>query len=155
VNNVSWTDAIEYTTWLNKATNQPYRLPTEAEWEYAARGGADTRFWWGNAMKPGFADCKGCGDSFKPERIGTLPPNPFGLYDINGGLSEWVQDCWVKDYKGAPEDGSAKMIPQCGNHVLRGSAWNNSVSYARVSSRDFYDSNVRYPTHGFRVARSE
>jgi formylglycine-generating enzyme required for sulfatase activity len=158
VSNVSWVDANQYVTWLAQATKLPYRLPTEAEWEFAARGGTDTKFWWGSVMKPGLADCKGCvGAGEKPERptrIGTMPPNPFGLFDINGGLSEWVEDCWVRNYQGAPVDGSARMVPQCQDHVLRGAAWNNDVSYARVTSRDFYAGHVRYPTHGFRVARS-
>ncbi|MBV9249796.1 MAG: SUMF1/EgtB/PvdO family nonheme iron enzyme [Acetobacteraceae bacterium] len=158
ISNVSWDDAHQYLAWLSQATQQPYRLPTEAEWEYAARGGTETKYWWGNTVKPGFADCKGCGgpqDSVQPVKVGTHPPNPFGLFDIgSGGVTEWVEDCWFKDYRGAPIDGSARLAPNCRERVLRGGSWRNDASYVRAASRDYYDASVRYPTHGFRVARS-
>jgi formylglycine-generating enzyme required for sulfatase activity/class 3 adenylate cyclase len=158
VNNVSWTDAQQFVAWLSQATRQHYRLPSEAEWEYAARAGTDTRYWWGNAMKPGLADCKGCGggpvDAAQPAKVGVLPANPFGLYDIGGGLAEWVDDCWHKDYHGAPADGSAWHGPDCRERVLRGGSWRNDPSYVRSASRDHYDASVRYPTHGIRLARS-
>lgn len=158
VNNISWTDAQQFVAWLSQATHQHYRLPSEAEWEYAARAGTDTRYWWGNAMKPGLADCKGCGggplDAVQPAKVGALPANPFGLYDIGGGLAEWVDDCWHKDYHGAPADASAWHGPDCREHVLRGGSWRNDPSYVRSASRDHYDGSVRYPTHGIRLARS-
>jgi formylglycine-generating enzyme required for sulfatase activity/class 3 adenylate cyclase len=149
LSNVSWNDTQQYLAWLSKATNRQWRLPTEAEWEYAARGGTHTRFWWGDAMKAGMAICKGCGDKLQQGAA-----NPFGLV-LNDGVAEWVQDCWVKDYKGAPADGSARSTPGCSERVLRGAAPNNDSSYARPASRDYYDASVRYPTHGFRVAASE
>jgi formylglycine-generating enzyme required for sulfatase activity len=154
ISNVSWNDTQDYIAWLSKATQRRYRLPTEAEWEFAARGGTETRYWWGNAIKAGFAACKGCGDSAAPIRVGVRPPNPYGLFDIGGGVAEWVEDCWVRDYAGAPADGSARSSAACREHVLRGGSWTNDASYIRSASRDFYDSAVRYPTHGFRVARS-
>ena len=157
VNNVSWADAQQFVAWLSQATQQHYRLPSEAEWEYAARAGTDTRYWWGNAMKPGLADCKGCGgpsDAVQPAKVGALPANPFGLHDIGGGLAEWVADCWHKDYHGAPADGSAWLGADCRERVLRGGSWRNDPSYVRSASRDFYDASVRYPTHGVRLARS-
>ncbi len=157
VNNVSWADAQQFAGWLSQATQQRYRLPSEPEWEYAARAGTDTRYWWGNAMKPGLADCKGCGgphDAVQPEKVGALPANPFGLHDIGGGLAEWVDDCWHKDYRGAPADGSAWLGPDCRERVLRGGSWRNDPSYVRSASRDYYDASVRYPTHGVRLARS-
>jgi formylglycine-generating enzyme required for sulfatase activity/class 3 adenylate cyclase len=157
VNNVSWTDAQQFIAWLSQATQQHYRLPSEAEWEYAARAGTDTRYWWGNAMKPGVADCKGCSgphDAVQPAKVGALPANPFGLHDIGGGLAEWVDDCWHKDYRGAPLDGSAWLGPDCRERVLRGGSWRNDPSYIRSASRDHYDASVRYPTHGVRLARS-
>ena len=119
--------------------------------------GTDTRYWWGNAMKPGLADCKGCGgphDAVQPAKVGALPANPFGLHDIGGGLAEWVDDCWHKDYRGAPADGSAWLGPDCRERVLRGGSWRNDASYVRSASRDHYDASVRYPTHGIRLARS-
>jgi formylglycine-generating enzyme required for sulfatase activity/class 3 adenylate cyclase len=157
VNNVSWADAQQFVAWLSQATKQHYRLPSEAEWEYAARAGTDTRYWWGNAMKPGLADCKGCGgpsDAVQPAKVGALPANPFGLHDIGGGLAEWVADCWHKDYHGAPADGSAWLGADCRERVLRGGSWRNDPSYVRSASRDNYDASVRYPTHGVRLARS-
>jgi formylglycine-generating enzyme required for sulfatase activity/class 3 adenylate cyclase len=157
VNNVSWTDAQQFVAWLSQATQQHYRLPSEAEWEYAARAGTDTRYWWGNAMKPGLADCKGCGgpqDAAQPAKVGALPANPYGLHDIGGGLAEWVADCWHKDYHGAPADSSAWLGPDCRERVLRGGSWRNDPSYIRSASRDHYDASVRYPTHGIRLARS-
>jgi formylglycine-generating enzyme required for sulfatase activity len=154
VTNVSWDDAHQFITWLSQATHRSYRLPTEAEWEYAARGGTETRYWWGNTMKPGFAVCKGCGNAMTPTKVGTGPPNPFGLYDMSGGVAEWVEDCWIKDYRGAPTDGSARRSATCEEHVLRGGSWNNDQDDIRSASRDFYNASVRYPTHGIRVARS-
>ena len=153
--NVSWNDAQQYLAWLSHETNEQYRLPTEAEWEFAARGGTDTRYWWGKDMKPGLANCKGCDpNAGRPLKVGTRAPNPFGLFDLNSGVTEWVEDCWYKDYRGAPTNGAARVEPNCSARVLRGAAWNNDVSYARPASRDFYDAGVRYPTHGLRVARS-
>jgi formylglycine-generating enzyme required for sulfatase activity/class 3 adenylate cyclase len=148
--NVSWNDTQQYLKWLNSVTHRQWRLPTEAEWEYAARGGTKTRFWWGDAMKPGLAFCKGCGDA-KAMKVGTVPANPYGLH-INDGVSEWVEDCWVKDYRGAPANGAARVMPDCRERVIRGASSSNDVSYTRPASRDFYDASVRYPTHGFRVA---
>ena len=154
VNNISWADAQQYVAWLSQTTHRRYRLPTEAEWEYAARGGTETRYWWGNAMKPGVADCKGCGKSTPPIKVGTRLPNPFGVFDVNGGTAEWTEDCWTRDYRGAPTDGSARVTQACREHVLRGGAWSNDQNDIRSASRDFYDGSVRYPTHGIRVARS-
>jgi formylglycine-generating enzyme required for sulfatase activity len=158
VNNVSWTDARQFADWLFQTTQRRYRLPSEAEWEYAARGGTETRYWWGNAMKPGLAACKGCGgahDGVQPTKVGALPANPFGLHDIGGGVSEWVEDCWHKNYRGAPADGSAWPGVDCQERVLRGGSWRNDPSYIRPASRDYYDATVRYPTHGVRLALSQ
>ncbi len=155
--NVSWSDAQQYAAWLARATGAPYRLPSEAEWEYAARGGTQTKYWWGNEMKPGIAACKGCGEPYDPHhpvKVGSFPANPFGLHDMSGGVAEWVADCWHKDYHGAPADGSAWQDDNCREHVLRGGSWQNDPSYLRTTSRDSYDTGVRYLTHGFRLARS-
>jgi formylglycine-generating enzyme required for sulfatase activity/class 3 adenylate cyclase len=155
VDNVSWADAQAYAAWLAHATGKKYRLPTEAEWEFAARGGAKSRYWWGDQIGVGMADCKGCGEPYeagRPVKVGSYPPNPFGLFDMAGGVAQWVDDCWHKDYEGAPVDGSAWESHDCRTHVLRGGSWKNDPSYLRASSRDNYDSNVRYWTHGFRLA---
>jgi len=91
----------------------------------------------------------------KPIKVGAFAPNPLGLHDMTGGISQWVADCWVKDYQGAPRDGAARVVPNCRQYVLRGGSWKNDARYIRSSSRDYYDSGVRYLTHGFRVARSK
>ncbi len=105
VYNVSWNDAQQYLAWLSNLTNRKYRLPSEAEWEYAARAGANTKYWWGDQLVAGMANCKDCGDTSdqrRPMKTASFVPNPFGLYDMTGGVSQWVADCWHKDYQGAP-----------------------------------------------------
>jgi formylglycine-generating enzyme required for sulfatase activity len=157
VRNVSWTDAQQYVAWLSQTTGQAYRLPSEAEWEYAARGGTSSRYWWGERVVPKMANCRGCTEPYDPRQpmnVGFFPPNPFALHDLTGGVAQWVADCWHPDYQGAPSDGSARMTPNCREHVLRGGSWRNDASYARSASRAHYDTGIRYPSHGFRVARS-
>ncbi|MGH7123389.1 MAG: SUMF1/EgtB/PvdO family nonheme iron enzyme [Stellaceae bacterium] len=158
VTNASWADAAKFASWLAQATNRPYRLASEAEWEYAARGNTETKFWWGASLAAGKANCKGCGDPYdaaQPLKVGQFAPNPFGLYDMGGGVAQWVEDCYHRDFAGAPTDGSAWVGGDCFTHVLKGGSWRNDSSYVRPASRDQYDTAVRYPTHGFRVARSE
>lgn len=157
VTNVSWSDARQYVAWLARVTQKPYRLPSEAEWEFAARGGTQTRYWWGDQLQPGMVNCKGCSDiplSEQPARVGSLKPNPFGLFDMGGSVDQWVEDCWHKNYQGAPADGSAWTESDCTSHVIRSGSWKKDSNYARTSNRGSYDTNVRYPTHGFRVALS-
>ncbi|MBR1275261.1 SUMF1/EgtB/PvdO family nonheme iron enzyme [Bradyrhizobium sp. AUGA SZCCT0283] len=157
VANVSWSDARQYVAWLAETTRKPYRLPSEAEWEYAARGGTQTRYWWGDQFQPGMVNCKNCSDipaSDQPVKVGSLKPNPFGLFDMGGGVDQWVEDCWHKNYQGAPVDGSAWVENECPSHVIRSGSWRKDSAYARTANRGSYDTNVRYPTHGFRIALS-
>jgi len=154
ITNVSWSDARQYVAWLAETTGKPYRLPTEAEWEYAARAGTQTKYWWGDQFQADAANCKNCAANEQPVKVGSLKPNPFGLYDMGGSVDQWVEDCWHKTYQGAPADGSAWVEAQCPAHVLRSGSWKNDGRYVRPSNRDSYDTNVRYPTHGFRVALS-
>jgi len=157
VTNVSWTDAKQFVAWLATATRKAYRLPSEAEWEYAARGGTQTKYWWGDQFQSGMANCKNCNDiaaAEQPIKVGSFKPNPFGLYDMGGGVDQWVEDCWHKNYQGAPADGSAWVEAGCASHVIRSGSWKNDARYVRPANRDSYDTNVRYPTHGFRVALS-
>ena len=158
VRNISWTDTVQYFSWLNAKTGKTYRLPTEAEWEYAARGGTKTRYWWGNQLVKGLANCTDCGGEYNrksPATTGSFDPNPFGLHDMNGGVWEWVFDCWHKNYIGAPIDGSAWKKEFCQVRVLRGGSWRNDSSYVHSASRFKYGADVRYLTNGFRVARSQ
>jgi formylglycine-generating enzyme required for sulfatase activity len=154
---ISWTDAQRYVQWLSKLTGRNYRLPTEAEWEYAARAGTGSRYWWGETMAPGKADCKGCGGDWSndaPADVDAFPANPFGLYGMNGGVWEWVEDCWHKDYAGAPTDGSAWTSSDCRENVIRGGSWRNDSTYAHSASRFTYDTAVRYILNGLRVAKT-
>ena len=154
---LSWKDAQQFVTWLAQTTHRRFRLLSEAEWEYAARGGTQTRYWWGEEVQRGMANCKGCSevyDSARPAKAGSFKPNPFGLYDMGGGVDQWVADCWHKNYRGAPVDGSVWVEGNCPTHVIRSGSWKNEPSDIRVTSRDHYDTGVRYPTLGFRIALS-
>jgi formylglycine-generating enzyme required for sulfatase activity/class 3 adenylate cyclase len=158
VRNLSYDDARQYAAWLSKTTSQSYRLPSEAEWEYAARAGTSTPYWWGRQLVAGMANCKGCGEPYSPEaplRVGSFGPNAFGLHDMAGGVAQWVSDCWHKDYQGAPKDGSSWEARSCRERVLRGGSWRSAdPGELKVTYRAYYDAAVRYPTHGFRVVRS-
>jgi formylglycine-generating enzyme required for sulfatase activity/class 3 adenylate cyclase len=157
ITNVSWSDAKQFVSWLASTTRKAYRLPSEAEWEYAARGGTQTKYWWGDQFQSGMANCKDCADiggAEQPIKVGSFKPNPFGLYDMGGGVDQWVEDCWHKNYQGAPADGSAWVEGDCTSRVIRSGSWKNDARYVRPSNRDSYDTNVRYPTHGFRIALS-
>jgi len=155
VNNVSWRDAHDFARWLAQTTGKPYRLPTEAEWEYATRAGTRSRFWWGNELGDGRANCRDCGgpwDRRKPAAAGSYAANPFDLHDTSGGVWEWVSDCWHDSYSRAPTDGSSWEKADCRVRVLRGGSWRNDSSYVHSSSRFKYDAEVRYKANGFRVA---
>ncbi len=156
LHNVSWNEVQVYLKWLRQVTGQPYRLPSEAEWEYAARAGTKTRYWWGDAIGTGKADCDGCGGPWNrkaPLAVGSYAANPFGLYDMSGGVMEWVADCWNPDHHGAPGDASARTDGDCSQRVLRGGSWRHDQSYSTVTSRLSYDASVRYYTNGVRIAR--
>jgi formylglycine-generating enzyme required for sulfatase activity len=154
VTNVSWDDAKEFVAWLIKTTGKPYRLPSEAEWEYAARGGSTTPYSWGKDIGTGRAQCADCGgETGKPSVVGSFRPNAFGLYDTAGNAAEWMEDCWNPSYKGAPADGSAWSSGDCSLHVLRGGSFADKAAALRSSARFRYDEDVRYYANGLRVAR--
>jgi formylglycine-generating enzyme required for sulfatase activity len=152
--NVSFNDAQEYVTWLTAAAGQPYRLPSEVEWEYAAKAGSTNRYPWGRQMVAGLANCKACGGPPELVPVGRFAPNNWGLHDMVGSVAQWTQDCWHKDYTGAPKDQSARDSRNCQQRVLRGGSWMSSDPLdVRVTNRAYYDVGVRYPAHGFRVVR--
>jgi formylglycine-generating enzyme required for sulfatase activity len=156
VYNVSWKDAQQYIAWLSKVTKQQYRLPSEAEWEYAARANSIARYWWGDQPPVGKAACRGCGTDAKvnqPMQVGSFPANPLGLSDMTGSVAQWVADCWIPNYQDAPRDATPRTKPACSQYVLRGGAWKSEPRHLRSASRAFYDSDVRYLTNGLRVAR--
>ncbi len=159
--NVSWADAQQYTAWLSRRTGKRYRLLTEAEWEYAARAGTESRFWWGDNVGRGDANCSDCGsrwDGRQTAPVGSFAANPFGLKDMYGNVSEWVEDCYHERYWSAPSDGSA-WTRDCAavtdTRMVRGGEWRSSIVAARSAARssaaaDYYDNRI-----GFRIARTE
>jgi formylglycine-generating enzyme required for sulfatase activity len=156
--NVSYNDAKQYVAWLSQVTGKAYRLPTEAEWEYAARAGAKTRYSWGDDPGTGNAVCDGCGSRWDVQQtapVGSFKPNAFGLYDVHGNVWEWVEDSWHEDYDGAPTDASAWLHD--GNqsiHVIRGGSWRNETRHVRAAARFGRNIHVRFDTLGFRVVRA-
>ena len=152
---LDWDDAKGYAAWLSQKTGRTYRLPTESEWEYAARAGSTTTYPWGKAVEKDKANCLGCTSDPVRKAIdtGSFKPNAFGVYDMAGNAAEWVEDCWNDNYRGAPADGSAWTKPQCRERVLRGGSFNNDPRYLRSAARFKYDHDVRFYTNGFRVVR--
>jgi formylglycine-generating enzyme required for sulfatase activity len=156
ITNVSWFDAKDYVAWLSARTRQPYRLPSEAEWEYAARGGATTPFSWGPQVGDSKANCRDCSRTASRElaSVASFAPNGFGLFDMAGNAAEWVEDCWNESYRGAPQDGTAWLTGSCGQRVLRGGSFDSASTYVRPTARFRYDADVRYYANGFRVVRA-
>ena len=155
--NVSWEDAVAYTEWLSAQTGERYRLPSEAEWEYAARAGSTTKYSWGNEIGHNRANCDGCGSQWDYEKtapVGLFGPNALGLHDMHGNLWEWVQDCWNDSYRGAPADGSAWTSGNCERRVLRGGSWGDEPGVLRAAYRNRITTGYRYGNYGFRVART-
>ncbi|WP_157182136.1 SUMF1/EgtB/PvdO family nonheme iron enzyme [Methylobacterium sp. WSM2598] len=152
---VSYDDVQGYLRWLSAQTRRTYRLPSEAEWEYAARAGATSPFWWGPAVGSGRANCEDCSQapSHRTVAVGSYRPNAFGLFDTAGNAAEWVEDCWNMSYRGAPTDGAAWRTGQCDLRVLRGGSFTARSALLRSGSRFRYDHDIRYYANGFRVVR--
>jgi formylglycine-generating enzyme required for sulfatase activity len=153
--NVSWNDAVCYAQWLSKHTGKLYRLPSEAEWEYAARAGNnDTAYWWGDKIGKNQANCSGCGspwDGKQTAPVGSFPTNPFRLHDTAGNVWEWVADCWHDNYDGAPPDGSVWQGGDCAGRVARGGSWGNNRDDARAAFRGNGRPDNRDDDVGFRL----
>lgn len=169
---VSWNDAAAYAEWLAETTDRPYRLPTEAEFEYALRAGSQTPYWWGDDSPDEVVEnVTGDGDQFidrrqwtvafrryndgywGPAPVGSLAANPFGLFDMGGNVMEWVQDCWHDGYVRAPDDGSAWVNPGCGRRVIRGASWSSTPDMSRSAFRISSQETATDARVGFRVAR--
>ena len=150
--NVSQEDALAYVAWLSQQTGQAYRLPSEAEWEYAARAGTTTARYWGEAAgKPG--EHAHWGSMGGTCAVGTFSANPFGLHDMLGNVWEWTADLWHRDYTGAPSDGSAWMAGGATNRVIRGGSWAYGAGSVRAAVRAGTDPGGRNGTLGVRCAR--
>ena len=165
---LDWKDAEAFIAWLNKKvhlahpslTKNPYRLPSEAEWEYAARAGKATARWWGEEIGSNNADCNGCGSEWDDRELATVDsfaPNPFGLYGMLGNVWQWTADCWHRSYAGAPADGRPWSEPGCAKHVLRGGSWDNVPVFIRSAARSGGENDGGEYDYsslaGFRVAR--
>jgi formylglycine-generating enzyme required for sulfatase activity len=154
--NVNWEDARAYTDWLSQQTGKRYRLPSEAEWEYAAAGASEGFYWWGYKLGYNNAVCFNCGsewDARQPAPVKSLTPNEYGLHNTAGNVMEWVADCYHTNYHGAPADGSAWEEPNCALRVARGGAFNRPAEKLRTASRTRHDPQVRLNMLGFRVVR--
>lgn len=159
---VSWDDAKVYLEWLSQKTGKPYRLLSEAEWEYAARGGTTGAYATGTAittLQANYDASTVTGQRNdvayrgKTVEVGSFTPNPYGLHDMHGNVMEWVEDCWNPDHNGAPGDGSPRG-GDCKRRVLKGGAWYYEAAYLRSAARQSYPAKTRLNVVGFRVART-
>lgn len=166
-------DARAYVGWINRlaraahpelGSRAPYRLPSEAEWEYAARAGTSTARWWGEAIGSNNANCNGCGSAFDRKLLAPVDafaPNAFGLYGMLGNAWQWVEDCWHDSYLNAPADGGVWKGGDCSRHMLRGGSWDNVPLFIRSAARSSAPDNGGDPKQvsdysslaGFRLAR--
>ncbi len=155
--NVSWKEAQAYIAWLSEKTGARYRLPTDAEWEYAARAGASTRFYWGDDVGEEQSNCAGCQiiwGSERTARVGRFKPNGFGLFDMAGNVFEWTQDCWNNTYENIGLNGEAYENPTgCGKRVIRGGGWSFPPKEIRSANRWRDFPTRRSDDTGFRVVR--
>jgi formylglycine-generating enzyme required for sulfatase activity len=167
---VSWDDAKAFAAWMSGRTGASYRLPSEAEWEYAARAGTASSRFWGNQVEPG-CDYANIGDRAMNRAlpmgavaacddghvytapVATYRPNGFGLYDMLGNAWEWTEDCWHPGYQGAPADGSARLEGDCSVRVSRGASWSSHYRNVRSANRGSYRAAGRWDHTGFRVVR--
>lgn len=162
---MSWNDGEAYAAWLSHKTGHPYALLTEAQWEYAARAGTSTPYYWGTHASHAHANygtdlCCAPAAAGEDRWLGTSPsgsfaPNAFGLYDMHGNAWQWMRDCWHHNYEGAPEDGSAWTTGTCVDRVMRGGSWNCTPATIRAGEREVHDLSGRYAVVGFRVARTD
>jgi formylglycine-generating enzyme required for sulfatase activity len=156
---VSWHDAKAYVEWLRSKTGKDYRLLTEAEWEYVARAGTSTRYWWGREISQHKGNCAGCGSPWDDKQtapVGSFASNAFDVHDVHGNVWEWVSDCYHRDAYETHDDYPAMVgswQDSC-NRVLRGGSWHDKPRYLRAANRTKYDASARLATYGFRVART-
>ena len=152
VEQVTWNDAQEFVRRLGAKTGKTYRLPSEAEWEYAARAGSRTEWSFGdNENELGRYAWFNANSGSTTHPVGEKLPNAFGLHDMHGNVWEWTEDCWNENYNGAPSDGSVWSAGNCSRRVLRGGSWNFNPRYLRSAFRLGYPASDRNYNFGFRV----
>lgn len=156
VEQVSWFEAQEFITRLNRLEKtDKYRLPSEAEWEYAARAGSQERFFFGSGSAAlGQYAWYGQAGNVGTRPVGQRAPNAWGLFDVYGNVWEWVADCWLPDYDGAPLDARPRLAGECGDRVVRGGGWNSAADYVGSAVRGSYAANLDDAGNGLRVARA-
>jgi len=171
--NISWDEARQYVAWLARMTGKPYRLLTEAEWEYAARAGATTAYSFGDDERElcehanfadltlrqvapaGWVTSDACEDNQTVTAlVGSYSANDFGLFDMHGNVNEWTEDCYANSYEGAPPDASARQTADCKLRVARGGSWYSGPQVLRAALRNRYAPDFRSSSLGFRVGRS-
>jgi len=173
---VNWDDAHAYARWLSQKTGKPYRLLSEAEWEYAARAGTNGSHYWSGSLadqcryanaadlttkakRPELTDIAPCNDGYAgTSPVGRFRPNPFGLYDMLGNALAWTEDCYQNSYDGAPVDGAARTScvgPMSDQKVMRGTGWDGPPAWVRSAGRDVEHLWTRADTFGIRVARTD
>lgn len=153
---VSWNDAVEYAKWLSVQTGKNYRLPTEAEWEYAMRAGSKSAYPWGRKLGRDNAHCFACDtglDQRRPTKVGRFDANAFGIHDLAGNVEEWVYDCYNKNYQGAPDDGSVFGGGDCSVRVVRGGAYSSGPKALRSSARNKFQYDSANDSIGIRIVR--
>jgi len=154
--NVNWGDAVAYAEWISRQTGKDYRLPSEAQWEFAARAGSDGAYWWGGKTAKGKSSCFDCGsewDNQRTAKVGSFAANAFGLHDTSGNVQEWIDDCYHRGYKGAPTDGSARVTPECSQRVVRGGSYTSPQDSLRTARRGQSHQDTRLDNLGFRIVR--
>jgi formylglycine-generating enzyme len=166
---VNAVDAEAYAAWLSKKTNKTYRLPTEAEYEYAARSGTTTARYWGESQDDGCAYANGigyeaqkvfwgklskCDDGYiYTSPVGSYKPNAFGLYDMLGNAWVWLADCWHDSFKGAPDNGSPWVEKGCASRIMKGGSFISNYTSLRSASRHKAGTEQRFHNYGIRIAR--
>ena len=142
--------------WLSDQTGHSYHVPTEAQWEFAARAGLSASYMWDVFSESVHANCFDCGSEWDKSRtapVGSFPANYFGLHDMGGNVQEWTEDCYRASYEGAPADGGPMLIPECSQRVVRGGGYTSPITSLRSASRGQYDQDTRLDNLGFRIVR--
>jgi len=165
---VTWYDAKAYVKWLSKETREEYFLPSEAQWEYAARAGTQTNYWWGDKPGDKLAQCGNCAEIQRCDdckdvpdfvegsaEVGSFKPNPFGLYDTLANVAEWTADCGNNSNSPKPSSGSPRLKGDCSSHIMKGGTWASKVRFIRAAVRVNPPDGNEYEGKqvGFRIAR--
>ena len=154
--NITWFDAIDYISFLNLKTDGRYRLPTEAEWQYAARGNTKSRYWWGDTLKQNYANCRVCGSQWDGEQsspVGSFKSNQFGLFDMNGNVWEWTSDCSVNRDHEKPKMKNNKSGVSCKNRVIKSGSWYYIPKLITPEARHKFPPSLSSYNIGFRVVK--